>query len=203
MRRNITILAVLTLCSALSVAGPLSFGVQATGGGISVAGSFKDVYSSGFGGGAHIDLDLPVLLSLRLSGDYVVFSPDQDKYRQALATLLPGNSASGFTIDGGKINILAFSLNGKVALPTPVLSPYLTAGVGTATFSGGSISVSYNGQPLGNTPGVPTETDASVNVGAGVDWKLVLTLYLEVKYTVAFTSGSSSSFTMASLGITF
>ena len=203
MKNILSIVLVVALCSSLSMAGPLSFGVQATGGSISVSGSFKDVYSTGFGGGAHIDLDLPILIGLRVSGDYVVFSPDQGKYRQALATLVPGRSVDGFSIDGGSIRILALSVNGKLALPTPVLSPYLTAGVGMASFSGGSISVSYNGQPLGQTPGVSAETDPSINIGAGVDWKLILTLYLEAKYTVAFTSGSSSSFVLASLGITF
>ena len=182
--------------------GLLSFGVQATGGGINVADPFKSVYNTGFGGGAHVDLNLPILIGLRVSGDYVVFSANLDNYKQALATIFPGTTASGFSVDGGNIKILALSVNGKLSLPTPVLSPYLTAGLGTASFSGGDATISYQGLPLTQTGGVKTETATSVNVGAGVDWKLILTLYLEVKYTVAFTSGSSTSFALASLGIT-
>ena len=204
MKKILCVLSVLVLCSGLSRAdGLLGFGVQATGGGINVADPFKDVYTSGFGGGAHVDINLPIILSLRVSGDYVIFSADADKYKQALAVLDPTRVASGFSIDGGNIKILALSVNGKLGLPTPVLSPYVTGGVGTASFSGGDATVSYNGVPLGSTGGVKTETATSVNIGAGVDLKLIMTLYLEAKYTVAFTSGNSTSFVLASLGITF
>ncbi len=202
MKKILCIVSMLVLCSAVSMAGLLSFGVQGTVGGISVEDPLKEVYNSGFGGGAHVDLELPILIGLRLSGDYIVFSADADKYKQALATLT-GRTPSGFNIDGGNIKILAFSLNGKLSLPTPVLSPYATAGIGTASFSGGDATVTYNGIPVAQAAGVKTETASTVNIGAGVDWKLILTLYLEAKYTLAFTSGGNSSFVLASLGITF
>jgi hypothetical protein len=206
MKRILLVLSTVTLFSSLSfAAGLMGFGVQATGGAISVADPFKEVYSGGFGGGAHLDINLPVIFSIRVSGDYVVFSPDAEKYKAVLATLSQqaGYVASGFTIDGGKINILAFSANAKLGLPTPFLSPYLTAGVGSASFSGGDLSVKYNGVPLGSTPGVTTETVFSTNFGVGADLNLIITLYLEAKYTIAFTQGSSSSFVLASLGVTF
>jgi len=206
MKKILFVLSTPTLFSSLSfAAGLIGFGVQGTGGGISVADPFKDVYSGGFGGGGHIDINLPIVLSLRVSGDYVVFSPDAEKYKAVLVSLNPqaGYVASGFTIDGGNINILAFSVNGKFAFPTPVVSPYITAGIGSSTFSGGDMTVKYNGVQLGQTPGVAKETVLSTNFGAGVDLNLVITLYLEAKYTIAFTQGSSSSFVLASLGVTF
>jgi opacity protein-like surface antigen len=201
-------LLVLSLCfimSSFASAGMIGFGVQATGGGISMADPFKKVYNTGFGGGAHVDINLPVILSLRVSGDYVVFSPNTDEYKTLLVNAYQqlGYVASGFAIDGGNINILAFSANAKLGFPLPVISPYLTGGVGSATFSGGDMTVKYNGVTLGQTPGTAKETAFSANIGAGVDLSLIITLYLEAKYTVAFTQGSSSSFVLASLGVTF
>ena len=204
MKKIQLVLFTLIITSSVSfAAGLIGFGVQATGGGISVADPFKDVYSGGFGGGAHLDINLPVIFSIRVSGDYVSFSPDAEKYKAVLATLNVGSVASGFSVDGGKINILAFSANAKLGLPTPILTPYLTAGVGSASFSGGDVTVKYNGVPLVSTPGVETETVFSTNFGAGVDLSLIITLYLEAKYTIAFTQGNSSSFVLASLGVTF
>jgi hypothetical protein len=75
--------------------------------------------------------------------------------------------------------------------------------VGSATFSGSETTVKYNGVPLVQSPGVAKETAFSANIGVGVDLNLIITLYLEAKYTVAFTQGSSSSFALASLGVTF
>ena len=64
-------------------------------------------------------------------------------------------------------------------------------------------TVKYQGQPVSTIAGTKSGTNASVNFGAGVDLNLIITLYLEAKYTIIFTEGESSSFVPVSLGITF
>lgn len=184
--------------------GPIGFGVQATGASLNVAEPLKSVYSTGFGGGAHLDINLPVLFSIRVAADYTVYSPDNEKYRSVIASVIPGSVAPDYSIDGGKISIFSASANGKLSiLPIPILSPYVTAGVGVGSISFSDITVKYRGNTLGTVPGPKTGTNASVNFGAGVDLNVVVTLYLEAKYTIIFTEGESSSFIPVSLGITF
>jgi hypothetical protein len=65
------------------------------------------------------------------------------------------------------------------------------------------LTVKRQGSPIGTFPGPTSGTNASVNFGAGVDLNVVVTLYLEAKYTIIFTEGESSSFIPVSLGITF
>ncbi len=204
MKKSSLILACLMLASTqLFAGGPIGFGLQATGATLNVPEPLKAVYGFGYGGGAHLDINLPVLFSIRIAGDYTTYSPDNAKFAGILAGFNPGTTASGFSIDGGRISIFSASANGKLALPTPVLSPYLTAGAGLASISSSDIAVKYQGQPVSSAAGAKAQTNASVNFGAGVDLSLVVTLYLEAKYTIIFTEGESSSFVPVSLGITF
>ena len=205
MKRLSLVLVCLVLVSMQSFAGgPVSFGLQATGASLNVPEPFKSVYGFGYGGGAHLDINLPLLFSIRVAADYTTYSPDRDKFKGVLAAQAPGSIASGFETDGGRFNIFSVSANGKLALlPTPVVSPYITAGVGIGSISASDITVKYLGQTLGTAPSPGTETKSSVNFGAGVDLTLVVTLYLEAKYTIIFTDGESSSFVSVSLGITF
>lgn len=161
------------------------------------------MYGAGYGGGVHLDISLPILFSIRVAGDYTTYSPDIDKFKGVYASLNPGSSASGFEIDGGRFNIFSLAANGKLGLPIPILSPYLTAGAGIASISVSDATVKYQGQPFNTIAGDKSGTNASVNFGAGVELSLVITLYLEAKYTVIFTEGGSSSFVPVSLGITF
>jgi opacity protein-like surface antigen len=84
-----------------------------------------------------------------------------------------------------------------------VLSPYLTGGVGVASVSTSDLTIKYQGVPYTAAPGSSSGTKTSLNIGAGVDLNLILTIYLEAKYTVIFTEGESSSFVPVSLGVTF
>lgn len=63
--------------TALSLPGPEINGAR----------PLSDVYGTGFGGDVHLDVSF-LAFGLRLSGDYIMFSPDQDKYRNALASLV-------------------------------------------------------------------------------------------------------------------
>jgi len=204
MKKILFVLSTVILCSSVSFAGGLiGFGVQATGAALNVPEPLKAVYGVGYGGGAHLDINLPVLFSIRIAGDYTTYSPDNGKFAGVLAAINPGVTASGFSIDGGRISIFSASANGKLALPTPVLAPYLTAGAGIASVSSSDITVKYQGLPFAGAAGAKSATNASINFGAGVELSLVLTLYLEAKYTIIFTEGESSSFVPVSLGVTF
>lgn len=186
------------------VSGPkVAFGLQADVANLKVGGSLEEVYGMGYGGGVHLDVEF-MMFSLRASGDYITFSPDNDKYRSALSRLT-GSAAAGFAIDGGRVNIMSGTLSGKWGvLPLPLLTPYLTGGIGLARLSVDEAKVTLNGVAQGSIPAVQAETKTLANVGAGADLKLPgLSLYLEAKYAWIFTEGETSSYIPITLGITF
>ncbi len=201
MKKLFALLVLLVVWSSTSSAGgPISFGVQATGAALNMPAPFTDIYSGGFGGGAHLDINLPVLFAFRLQGDYVTFAPDDAKYKAFLSTLagVPAN----FTLEGGRMNILSGQVNTKLSpLPLPFISPYLTAGVGVTTLSVSELKVNGQTVPGSSYAG---DTNFSANLGAGIDLNLIaLSLYLEARYTWIFTSGATSTYIPVSLGVTF
>jgi opacity protein-like surface antigen len=204
MKRIVAVTVVLTL---LSVSAPaqvsLGWGAHGDCAQLDVGGPISSVYGNGWGGGAHLDVNL-MMISLRFSGDYVTFSPDQEKYRNELARLL-GNAAAGYTIDGGNVNILSVNANVKWSLlPIPVVSPYLTGGIGLAQVNTGDLTVKYNGSDAGRFPKVEGQSKTAFNVGAGVDLKLGgVALFAEAKYTWILTEGNSTRYIPISVGITF
>jgi opacity protein-like surface antigen len=204
MKRILLLAAFLTIISSsLYAGGPISFGLQATGATLNVPEPLKAVYGFGYGGGAHLDINLPVLFSIRIAADYTTYSPDREKFKTVLAAQSLGRVASGFETDGGRFNIFSASANGKLSLlPTPIISPYITAGAGIASVSNSDLTIRYQGTDLG-TVASDSQTKAAINFGAGIDLTIVVTLYLEAKYTIIFTNGESSSFVPVSLGITF
>lgn len=200
---TIVIAAMLVLCAASYAASPLRFGFQATGANVNVPKPLNEIYGFGYGGGVHLDFNLPVLLSFRVQGDYVRFSADQAKYQRLLASLVGGTVASDFSVDGGTISVWSVYANVKSNfLPLPLISPYITGGAGVANLSAGDLTVKYQGQSLGSVPGVAGETKFSANLGAGVDLKLGVELYVEARYTWIFTSGETSTYIPVSIGIT-
>ena len=205
MKRTLLVLALAGLLTAgASAQVSLGWGIHGNYAQLDVASSgISSVYGSGWGAGAHLDVNL-MMISLRFSGDYVTFSPDQDKYRNELARLL-GNAAAGYSIDGGNVNILSVNANVKWSLlPIPVVSPYLTGGIGLAQLSSGDLTVKYNGASVGGFPKVEGETKTAVNLGAGVDLKLGgVALFAEVRYTWILTEGGSTRYIPISVGITF
>ena len=204
MKRSLITLPIVlvVLVSTSNAGGLIGFGVQATGAALNVPEPLKSVYGTGYGGGAHLDINLPMVFGIRVAADYTTYAPDNDKFRTVLANL--NNAvASDFEIDGGRFNIFSISANAKFGLPTPVLSPYLTGGIGVASVSTSDLTIKYQGVPYTAAPGSSSATRTSLNIGAGVDLNLILTIYLEAKYTVIFTEGESSSFVPVSLGVTF
>lgn len=180
----------------------IGFGVQGNFGSVNVAEPMKSVYGPGYGGGAHLDINF-AMLALRVSGDYITFAPDNDKYRQVLGGLT-GSAASAFAIEGGRINIFSGNINLKTTfLPLPIITPYITGGVGLANISVDDAKITFNGVPQGSIAGVKGETKTALNLGAGVDLKIGITLYIEAKYTWIFTEGETSTYIPVSIGVTF
>jgi opacity protein-like surface antigen len=162
----------------------------------------KDVYGAGYGGGIHFDISF-LAFGIRVSGDYITFSPDNDKYRAALATLT-GNAASLFSIDGGRVNIASVNANGKLKiLPLPIISPYITGGIGLARINTEAATILFQGTRTGAFPSFSSATQSSANLGAGVDFNLGVSLFVEAKYTWIFTEGQASTYVPVTVGITF
>jgi opacity protein-like surface antigen len=187
---------------AASAQVSMGWGVHGNAAQLDVKGTLNSVYGWGYGGGAHLDVNL-LMISFRFSGDYTVFTPDQVKYRDELARLL-GNAATGYSIDGGNVNILSANANVKWALlPLPIVSPYLTGGIGLVRMSAGDLTVKYQGATVGGFPKAPAETKTAFNIGAGVDLKLAgIALFIEGKYAWILTEGESTGYIPISVGIT-
>lgn len=188
-----------------NAAGPVGFGFQLTGANINVPDPFKEVYGFGYGGGVHLDINLPLILAIRIQGDYVTFGLDDAKFKNLLVNANPGTTASQYAVGGGRFNILSVFANTKISpLPLPIVSPYLTGGAGIANVSVSDFKITHPTLQFNNTVGLKGETNFSANLGAGVDLDLiVLKLYLELRYTWIFSSGSTSTYVPVSLGITF
>lgn len=185
------------------------FGVHATfmnanfpGPNINGSDALKDVYGAGFGAGAHLDIRL-AMLSLRISGDYLAFSPDNDKYRQGLEAII-GTAAGQFSVSGGGITMWSGNLNAKMEiLPLPIIKPYLTGGVGFAKLTIDDAKVLQNNVETKAFKGFSSETKTMWNLGAGVDLDIGVTLYLEVKYMWVLTDSKTSTLVPVTIGITF
>jgi hypothetical protein len=205
--KKVLLLAIVSLFSLHAfAAGPVSFGVQATGANLNFENpALKEMYGFGLGGGIHLDINLPLILAIRVQGDYTTFKLDDGKYKNLLVNANPGTVAADYTVDGGRINIISVFANAKVSpLPLPLLSPYVTGGVGMANLGITDLTIKHPMLQFSGLSGVKSETNFSANLGVGVDLDLIaLKLYLEARYTWIFSSGATSTYVPVSLGVTF
>ncbi len=205
MKYLILCCAILIAFSTSVQAQPVAFGIHGNLVNFNFAGDFKDVYSLGYGGGAHLDFHLPIL-TLRLSGDYIVISPDKEKYRTLLAQYIGAAAAAGVTVEGLRINVISGSLNLKLpVVPLPVISIYATGGAGFVRLSATDATVSLNGSPLTTVKAPEAQTKPSLNAGAGVDINLgAMTLFGELKINWILTEGQTSTMVpLGTVGLTF
>ncbi|RPH35456.1 hypothetical protein EHM92_06130, partial [bacterium] len=145
-RLSLLLLLVLMTSSLAFSANMIGFGAHANYANLNVPEPLKSAYGSGFGGGLHLDFRFGIA-TIRVNGDYIAFGADEDSYRDAIFTASGGENAgvikSDIAVDGGRINILSFSANGKFSLPKMAVSPYAIVGVGSATLSMSDLTVSY------------------------------------------------------------
>lgn len=215
----------LILCCAMAVASTaaaqsLGFGVQGNISNLQLSANVKQivgvqssatntaleqVYGLGVGGGAHLDLDLPII-TLRLSADYMSLSPNADKFKAFLQSYL-GSGVTSVTVDGGTITEMSVQLNAKlVILPLPVFHPYVTAGGGLARVKMDDATITLNGTlRLPQQALIDQQTVSTLNGGVGVDLAFGgLTLYGEVKINVFYLSeGHGTYLPIATVGVTF
>lgn len=205
MKYFILCFAILIAFSTSVQAQPVAFGIHGNLVNFNFAGDFKEVYSLGYGAGAHLDFHLPIL-TLRLSGDYITITPDKEKYKSLLAQYIGAAAASGVTVDGLRINVISGNLNLKLpVVPLPVFSIYATGGAGLVRLSATDASVSLNGAPLTTVKAPEAQTKASLNAGAGIDINLGGTaLFAEVKVNWILTEGQTSTMVpLGTVGVTF
>ncbi|MGB2960113.1 MAG: outer membrane beta-barrel protein [Bacteroidota bacterium] len=179
------------------------------GGGVQGGVSFSsfpepldEFYGTGFGGGAHANLQIMKFFTLRLNGDYFSFSADKDKLKQLFIAQVPGLTQQA-SVTGGNASIIGITLDGIGRLPMggPV-TPYALAGLGFNFMSVSDIEVN---DPTAGSGKVETdsETEFGLNFGAGAEFRLAaLTIYLEVKYVLIFTETNSTSHIPIMIGIT-
>jgi len=154
--RIATVAAAIALALALCH-GPASAQLRlgVAGGPVYPAGDLGDVVGRGFAAGAVLDAGFP-LFPLGLRGD-VAFQ------------YLPGTGAHS------DLHQLSATLNARFSLlPLPVLSPYLTAGVGV-------YSSDFHYDLTAPEPGRTTETGFNAGVGVRVNL-IVIRPFLEARY---------------------
>jgi opacity protein-like surface antigen len=166
------------------------------------ATSLQDAYGMGIGGGLHLDINLMVI-SFRLSGDYVHYALDQDKFRDAFRPVF-GNAVSQLSIDGGGLGIYSLTANGKMNIvPLPVITPYFTGGIGLAWLTRDEVKTSIAGAAGATTPSATQSGCTSFNLGAGVDLSVGISLFVEAKYVWILTEGETSTYVPVTIGVTF
>ena len=217
MKRVILFCAVLVALTASAGAQGLRFGVQGDFvnfnlgvaqtnvqipqvGSLDVSSLVKDIYGLGYGGGIHFDVDLG-LVAFRLSGDYIMLSPDKAKYQSML-----GPIGAQVTVDGGRIDIYSGNLNLKLnILPLPVIHVYVTGGGGFVDIKMNDATLSLGTFKLATVKAFDSQTKPTLNAGAGVDIRLgPVALFAELKVNFIMTTGKTSSeVPLATVGLTF
>jgi opacity protein-like surface antigen len=205
-------LLIMITSTALALGPGFAFGVHANvtsssfpGPSVSLNGmnsSIGSAYGAGWGGGVHVDANLMVF-SFRLSGDYIHYSIDENKFRDFFRPIF-GNAVNTMSIDGGGLGIITLAVNGKMpVLPLPIITPYLTGGIGLAWVNRDQMTTSVAGFSGVNIPSSSQSGKTLVDVGAGVDIKIGIALFVEAKYAWIFTDGSNSTYVPITIGVTF
>jgi hypothetical protein len=167
------------------------------------ATALKDAYGTGWGGGVHLDARFAGF-GVRFQGDYIRYSADVDKFREAYASVF-GAAVSQINIDGGDLRIITASANLRMDLfpVIPVVSPYLTGGAGLAWLDLDEARTSIAGVPGNTFPAASQSGRTLLNLGAGVEVTLGLSFFVEGRYVWLMTEGETSTYVPISAGITF
>ncbi len=174
----------------------------------------KDYYGLGFGGGAHLDLNVLRYLTIRLRGDYDVFSSDKSKFAAAIAKEFTVHGVAAdpaqTTFDGLNTSDIGITLSGIGKLPTKsIVTPYALLGIGVHILNASNQTISYTG--LGditqslvdlNIVEQPTSTTKfGMNFGAGAEFALgTFKLFIEFQYVIIFTPDKSTSYMPITIG---
>jgi opacity protein-like surface antigen len=220
--KRIVLVALALLIASAPAMSQISFGGGVQGG-LSIASfpdEIKDFYGVGFGGGAHLDVNVLRYLTLRLNGDFFTFPSDKKKVGALLAQQFSVNEGGTWvaadpaktTVEGYNARAIGITLNGIGKIPTKsVVTPYALLGVGLHIVSASDMSVSYTG--LGDITKDLVEGDIvsqpeskarfGLNFGAGSEFSLGgAKLYIEVRYVMIFTPDKKTNHIPITIGVT-
>lgn len=165
--------------------------------------ALKEVYGIGYGGGIHLNIGTPIL-SIRISGDYNTLTPDNEKFKSYLATIL-GPLAASASVEGGRITVIAGDANLRLnILPLPVVKPYVTGGIGLANVKADDVKVKIGTLQYSDAL-IEKQTVMTLNGGVGVDLALgAIALYGEVRVVAFFLEPKTATYLpIGTVGVTF
>ena len=205
------ILAVVLLASRPSAAKDPTFAIGLHGG--PAISAFEDLisdfYTIGFGGGAHVDVNIAPFFSLRLNGEYFTFPSDKDKLKAAIAPMFGLQASDISNADGGAINVVIVTLNALGKIPTnSAVTPYALFGLGIHTISLSDLTGSVMGQSgtvTADDLGFKEGTKFGLDFGFGLDFQASrsASISVEFKYVLVFTEDNSNGAMPITVGASF
>ena len=165
--------------------------------------ALKEVYGIGYGGGIHLIIGTPIL-SIRISGDYSTLTPNNDKFKSYLRTII-GPLAENASVEGGRITVIAGDANLKFTfLPLPVVKPYLTGGIGLGNVKADDVKITLGNQTFSDAL-LKNQTVMTLNGGVGVDLAFGgVAVYGEVRVVAFFLEPKTATYLpIGTVGITF
>jgi len=193
-----------------------SVGAQAGSSFSSFPSPESDFFGMGYGGGVHGDLTIMKYFAARLNFDYFMFTSKKDKIASTFANTLnaqgqtdpQGNpfTASDFGISGFNGNIFGINADaiGKLPLVGSPFEPYALVGFGLGIISISSPTITFQGRDITQQANIQTNstTKFSMNFGGGAEYHLrVVSLFLEVRYVLIFTSDNSTGHVPVVVGV--
>ncbi len=174
---------------------------QSNSGTLQVA--LDEVYGLGYGGGVHLDINLPVI-TFRISGDYLTVSPDKDKFSTYVKQSFGALPVS--YVEGGKVDMISGNANAKlVVLPLPVVKPYVTGGVGVCNVKATDVTLALSGANMKPVTILKQQTVFTYNAGVGVDFDISGTfIFAEMKFNwIPLEEGTVTLVPIVTAGLTF
>jgi opacity protein-like surface antigen len=169
----------LLAASTASAQGTSGFHFGIAGGATAPQGDAKDLFDTGWHGGALLTLNFPVLpLGIRVDGSYHRLDASED------------------VRGSGDVEVLAGTANVVVGFRALLVKPYVVGGVGyyRLDFSDESFPSGFSG----------TENETGWNAGAGVSISLrKIDLFVEARYHSVDTEGGRFEFVPISVGLVF
>ena len=169
----------------------------------------SDFYTIGFGGGAHVDVNVAPFFTLRLNGEYFTFSSDKEKLKAAIAPQFGLQPSDISDAGGGAINVVIVTLNALGKIPTKsAVTPYGLFGFGIHSISLSDLTGSVMGQSgtiTADDIGFKEGTKFGLDFGFGLEFQASKTanISVEFKYVLVFTENNSNGAMPITLGASF
>jgi opacity protein-like surface antigen len=204
--RKLILLALCITIGVLSASAEVRFGGGAHAGlsFSSFPSQVSEFYGMGFGGGLHGDLRIIEPLALRLNVDYNRFGSDKTKLEGQFSVTDPLGNPVPFEVDGLDVTAFSITANAIGMIPTgSAVRPYGIVGLGLHFLSTSNLKITASGQTLLDQSSEGS-TEFGLNFGAGTEFLLGSTrLFVEAKYVLILTEGSSTAHIPVTVGVSF